>query len=171
VKTALLLAAVTLMACAKKQDPAPAAPAPKAEAPKTQAVLRIDEEKPAAVVSDAGEEKLQLIAVEHPRPAMPEAPAPEPSNEAAWRRRFHDARERIDGFEMRVAKAQEIVGKADYGKTLEGATGLPSHFPPGYEDAKQLLEHADEEREAGKRALEDLEHEAANAGIPLEWRR
>jgi hypothetical protein len=165
-----------LIACSKKpaDAAAPPSPQPKQEAPaKTQAVLMLPEPEKATArpVFDAGEpEVLQGVGVAI-KDVPPSPPSPPQSDEPQWRRRFREARARIDGFDGRLERAKEIVGQSDYAALMKLGSDIRVPVPEGYEDAKRLVDNPEQERQAGLDALQDLEREAANAGVPLEWRR
>jgi hypothetical protein len=103
--------------------------------------------------------------------APPEPPRPGGFDEADWRRRFRAAHARIDSFDARVAEAKRLIAASEYESGMGTVQGRLPRMRPGYEDAKRLVEDEDRERQAAESELTDLERDAANAGVPLEWRR
>jgi hypothetical protein len=170
-----IVCAVLLAACTKKTEPAPAAEPP-TPAPVAAEKLPPPPPPPPPVAEvDAGAQ--ELVVVDTPPPPAPaeEAPAEPPRpggfDEADWRRRFRAAHARIDSVDARIAEAKRLIAASEYESGMGSVRGHLPTVRPGYEDAKRLIEDEDRERKAAEDELSDLERDAANAGVPLEWRR
>jgi hypothetical protein len=174
--TRAIVCVVLLAACTKKTEPAPQ-PAPIVEPPKPEPMVVLKEEPapapPPRVEIDAGpQQALVVIDSPPPPPQVEEPPRYGGQDEQTWRKRFREAHALVDGFEERLEDAKAAVAKGEYELNRYLAMNKrPGPMPPGYEDAKRFVDGADDERKAVNSALEDLEREAANAGVPLEWRR
>jgi hypothetical protein len=174
--TRAIVCVVLLAACTKKTEPAPQPP-PVVEPPKPEPAAAVKPEPtpapaPAAEV-DAGPQQV-LVVIDAPAPPAPpeEPPRYGGQDEETWRKRFREAKAQVDGFDERLDDAKAAVAKGEYEINRHLAMyKTPGPPPPGYEDAKRFVDGADDERKAISSALEDLEREAANAGVPLEWRR
>jgi hypothetical protein len=95
------------------------------------------------------------------------------SIERQWRQRYRDAQKHIADVEKSLVEDREYIRWADH-------RGNDRRFPmwqltpderQRYDAAKERLTHADELRAQAKEQLDQLDHDAANAAVPLEWRR
>lgn len=87
--------------------------------------------------------------------------------EARWRGRFAKARNRITELEKQIAAAQAKL------TTLQrGRRGMVVPLTAAdQERARAVIDGAEAERKKAQDELHGLELEAANAAVPLEWRR
>ena len=103
-----------------------------------------------------------------PLPLAASTPAKDQAGqEALWRGRFAKARSRIVEVERQIAAAQEKL------TTLRrGVRGMVIPLTAAdSERARIVIDGAEAERKKAQDELHDLELQAANAAVPLEWRR
>jgi hypothetical protein len=115
-------------------------------------------------------------APEAPSPAASATPSAEPSSldsereerrllEEKWRKRFHDARQRIKEAESRAW--QEVIRPVLVGGSASGMLAGKAVYVPML--VREFVET--EELRQARKALEDLEEELRRAGLPPGWGR
>jgi hypothetical protein len=109
----------------------------------------------------------------HSMVAVPAAPvAEERSDEALWRRRYAEAHKRVADVERELEEERHFIHQSD---RRGSDPRMPWRLTPAeierYDAAKTKLARADELRAQARAALDELDRQAANAAVPLEWRR
>jgi hypothetical protein len=109
------------------------------------------------------------------QPFVPFKPSATHGSEEEWRSRFRNVHQHVAQVEQELQEKQRFVQLMD-GKAQRHNPHLPGTWLTGdemdrYNQYKRDLEHAAEFRAEAQRQLEDLERDAANASVPLEWRR
>jgi hypothetical protein len=96
-----------------------------------------------------------------------------PTEEQDWRRRYREVKRHIADVERSIADDARFIDYADHrGNDVRMPYWrLSAEERQRYDAAKERLKHSDELREKARAELEALDHEAANAAVPLEWRR
>lgn len=88
-------------------------------------------------------------------------------DEAEWRSRFQQARQRVVGARERVQFLKDLnLMPGERYVDVNGNTVIRS-----LEQLRRLMTSAEEELSAAERALSELEEEARRAGVPPGWRR
>lgn len=94
------------------------------------------------------------------------------ADEEEWRRRYADARRRLADVERDLEEERRFIEQAD---RRGSDPRMPWHLTPAemtrYDAAKAKLARADELRAQARAQLDELDRQAANAAVPLEWRR
>jgi len=91
------------------------------------------------------------------------------SEEADWRARFRQVRDRIAALEQRRDQAQKRVADLEF-RVAQGQV-LTARGEALYAEAKGILQTADADLAQAKEALRDLERSAAHHAVPFEWRK
>jgi hypothetical protein len=102
--------------------------------------------------------------------AAPSGSANTAAEERSWRSRFANARQRLADVEAAVTRAQQTVTRLD-GAVGSGRFQLTPAGVSAYENAKATLSSAEAARARAQDDMHDLDRQAANASVPLEWRR
>ncbi len=117
---------------------------------------------------------------EVPVPAPPSAPAMDnryaaPSDaEQQWRERYARTRQHIIDVDAQVESAREFVARADARVGSRSPAFAQYALSPmekdHYAQAKQTVERGEQLKAEARAELDELDRQAANGSVPLEWR-
>jgi hypothetical protein len=95
-----------------------------------------------------------------------------PTEEQDWRRRYREVRRHIADVERSIEDDKRFIDYADHhGNDVRMPMWrLSPAERQRYDETKERLKHSDELRDNAHAELDALDHEAANAAVPLEWR-
>jgi hypothetical protein len=115
----------------------------------------------------------RTLQATRPMVALPAAAVAEGrSDEASWRRRYAEAHKHIADVEREIEEERRFIQQSD---RRGNDPRMPWRLAPAeierYDAAKAKLARADELRAQARAALDELDRQAANAAVPLEWRR
>lgn len=87
--------------------------------------------------------------------------------EAEWRNRFHDARERV----ARAREQKRILDGVHHVPGMKLVDENGNVIVESLADLRRLVDQANQELRDAEQALRELEEQARRAGIPAGWRR